>query len=393
MASSNPLVQAVQHFSLQQLMADVNLCRNVLNDIGAEPGEIFLLVAALEARVPQSLMENNATDLSVVEPRLVAELNQRGIERARAEWAVNAWKEVTGTSSLGQQTVARISTPATHRPTEPSDTGWNEPATARATAPTSAPPPPAGPPIGPPISQPPSQPPAAYQPPPPPSRPVPPQSPSPQSPSPQSGGPWPVPVHNDHRARNRILVGLLILLLVAAGVFAGRLSSNNSKKASGGSSSSGGSPSPTATSPTKAQNSSSAATDTSAPAPNLTAPLGAPKTFPVAGTSAWTDTTLMVTKGQRIQIVATGQIEGGPGQPCGPDGLSGTALDVFSVIGGGHTAGLIGLIAGSAAPFFVGANYNGVAPESGRLYLGINDLGVSNNSGQFTITLRLQQGS
>ena len=66
-----------------QLMADTNLCRNVLNDIGAPPAEVFVLVAALEARVPQTLLEHSATnDLSVVEPRLVTELNQRGIERA-----------------------------------------------------------------------------------------------------------------------------------------------------------------------------------------------------------------------------------------------------------------------------------------------------------------------
>ena len=78
--ASNPLVQAVEHFSLAQLMADTNLCRNVLNDIGAAPAEIFVLVAALEARIPQTLLEHSATnDLSVVEPRLIAELNERGL--------------------------------------------------------------------------------------------------------------------------------------------------------------------------------------------------------------------------------------------------------------------------------------------------------------------------
>src|SRR6266545_6177054 len=98
---ASPLVEAVEHFSLPQLMADPNLCRNVLNDIGAQPAEVFLLVAALEARVPQTLMEHKATnDLSVVEARLVAELNQRGIERSRAEWAVNAWKDVVSGSPL-----------------------------------------------------------------------------------------------------------------------------------------------------------------------------------------------------------------------------------------------------------------------------------------------------
>ena len=122
----SPLVQALDHFSLAQLMADPNLCRNVLNDMGAQPSEVFLLVAALEARIPQTLLEHSATnDLSVVEPRLVTELNQRGVERSRAEWAVNAWKEVVGGSSLAQETVIRPSSPAA-QPTEPVAFGASE---------------------------------------------------------------------------------------------------------------------------------------------------------------------------------------------------------------------------------------------------------------------------
>ena len=54
-------------------------------------------------------------------------------------------------------------------------------------------------------------------------------------------------------------------------------------------------------------------------------------------------------------------------------------------------AALIGLVAGANTPFFVGANYNDIAPATGRLYLGINDVGVDNNSGKYTATVRLQQ--
>ncbi len=75
----------------------------------------------------------------------------------------------------------------------------------------------------------------------------------------------------------------------------------------------------------------------------------------------------------------------------GPDGIDRADLDPFTLVGGGHCGGLIGLVSGSSAPFLVGANYNGLAPTSGELYLGINDTGVENNSGQFSTMVRLQK--
>lgn len=81
----------------------------------------------------------------------------------------------------------------------------------------------------------------------------------------------------------------------------------------------------------------------------------------------------------------------GPGQPCGPDGIAQVSADIYTLIGGGHVAALIGLVAGSDKPFLVGSTYNDVAPAAGELYLGINDVGVDNNSGHFTTSVRLQQ--
>jgi hypothetical protein len=375
----SPLVEAVEHFSLAQLIADTNLCRNVLNDVGAQPAEVFLLVAALEARIPQTLMEHTATnDLSVVEPRLVAELSQRGVERSRAEWAVNAWKEVVGGSSLGQPTVMRDSTPATVRPSEPgfgarpSDPFTSDAATVR-----------------------PSEPGAAARA----SEPVLPARPSepagPQHPVVHAST---VPAGNGKPRRTGIIVAAVVVAaLVIAGV-AILLTRSSGKHSTAGSSSprsSGSSSSAAGASSTAATGASSSgaapSTGGASPAANLNAPLGAPKQLPVAATAAWSDTGLTVVKGERINIVTTGQIAPGPGQSCGPDGLPGTGLDIFSLIGGGHTAAVIGLIAGSGTPFLVGSNYNGVASASGHLYLGINDVGVDNNSGSFTTTIRLQQ--
>ena len=314
---ANPLVEAAKHFSLQQLMADPNLCRNVLNDVGAQPAEVFLLVAALEARVPQTLMDHKATnDLSVVEPRLVAELNQRGIERDRAEWAVNAWKDVVSGSPLGQKTVIRQPEPV-----------------------------------------------AATQ-------------PAAQIPI--------VPVRRSGRRRNLVVAAAIAILIVAGAVvwLAWPSSKHNPTGANHTSSPAGGNTAPAG--------SSSAAGGNTTPSPNLTATLGQPKDVPVEAAVAWTTTGLNVTKGERINITVDGQIGYGSGLKCGPDGVTRKAPDASSIIGVQHAA-VIGLVGGSGKPFYVGADYNGVAPATGRLLLGINDVVVTDNSGQFTATVRLQQ--
>ena len=111
---SSSLVQAVQHFTLARLIADPSLCRNALNDTGATPSEVFVLIAALEARIPQTLLDHVATnDISVLQPRLVADLHNRGVDRARADWAVDQWAHVVLGSTLGGATVAGGLRPAT----------------------------------------------------------------------------------------------------------------------------------------------------------------------------------------------------------------------------------------------------------------------------------------
>lgn len=302
---ASPLVEAVEHFSLPQLMADPNLCRNVLNDIGAQPAEVFLLVAALEARVPQTLMEHKATnDLSVVEPRLVAELNQRGIERERAEWAVTAWKDVVSGSPLGQKTVIRQAEPVA------------------ATQPTAPPP--------------------------------------------------TVPVRRSDRRRRNLVLAAAPGILIVAGVVAWLAWPSSEHNAAG------------------TNRTSPPVNRITAPAANLTAPLGPGKDVSVAAAAAWSGTGLQVTKGERLNITVAGQIGYGAKLVCGPDGARRKAPDPNTIIGGQHAA-VIGLVAGSGTTFFVGADYNGVAPATGQLYLGINDLYLLDNSGHFTATVRLQQ--
>lgn len=104
----------------------------------------------------------------------------------------------------------------------------------------------------------------------------------------------------------------------------------------------------------------------------------------VSGRTAWTDTGVSVRAGQLLDIDATGTVR-----------FSGRSEDIANPNGAGHLAtaraplpklaigALIGRV-GNSAPFFVGENRTGLrAPASGRLYLGINDDNLGDNSGSF----------
>jgi small nuclear ribonucleoprotein (snRNP)-like protein len=104
----------------------------------------------------------------------------------------------------------------------------------------------------------------------------------------------------------------------------------------------------------------------------------------------WTDTNILVRRGDRLIFSATGQVairaNAGAADMLGPDGSPTEARTgaPTSAIGVG---GLIGRI-GTGAPFAIGSNSQPITmPASGRLYLGVNDAGASDNSGAFTVTV------
>jgi len=102
----------------------------------------------------------------------------------------------------------------------------------------------------------------------------------------------------------------------------------------------------------------------------------------------WTDTGITVRRGDRIAFSTTGQvaIRQGTTATLGPDGdpnESRAGAPVQSV----GVGALIGRI-GTGAPFAIGANSQPITmPSAGRLYLGVNDAGTSDNSGSFVVTI------
>ena len=101
----------------------------------------------------------------------------------------------------------------------------------------------------------------------------------------------------------------------------------------------------------------------------------------------WTDTGLTVRQGQQVRLGTTGEVQ-----------LSASASDVAQPAGGNRTAAsapmpaapagaLIGRIGPAGRAFAVGNLTEIIMPESGRLYLGVNDDELSDNSGAFEVVL------
>lgn len=112
-------------------------------------------------------------------------------------------------------------------------------------------------------------------------------------------------------------------------------------------------------------------------------------TVSVPGTQFWTDSGVDVATADRVGITATGIVFSGGSDSAGPDGAANPDFRVSNVVMDANHAGLIGRVGESGAPFNVGSESSFPASATGRLYLGINDKGLDNNRGAFTVTVEV----
>ena len=116
------------------------------------------------------------------------------------------------------------------------------------------------------------------------------------------------------------------------------------------------------------------------------------QTVRVPGTVVWTDSGIDVVTGNTLDIEAGGRIkhsENGPLlTPDGDPNLPGHESNLPGVEDANH-AGLIGKIGEDGVPFVVGSEFETTVELDGRLYLGINDKGVTNNDGEFLAVVTL----
>jgi hypothetical protein len=107
----------------------------------------------------------------------------------------------------------------------------------------------------------------------------------------------------------------------------------------------------------------------------------------VAAREQWNDTGVDVRRGQEVYFSASGKPRWGPDRQDGPAGERSSRRNPSRPIPDRPGGALIGRI-GSGDPFFVGDDRGPIrVRDSGRLFLGINDDYLSDNSGEFRVTV------
>ena len=106
--------------------------------------------------------------------------------------------------------------------------------------------------------------------------------------------------------------------------------------------------------------------------------------------NGWTNTGLVVRRGQRLRITATGRVNLGAGRMATADGLP-NIPDRDKLMRNQPTGGLIGVIGDDNDDFiFVGHSRDLVAQRDGVLFLGVNEGNLSDNSGLFEVVIEAE---
>ena len=106
--------------------------------------------------------------------------------------------------------------------------------------------------------------------------------------------------------------------------------------------------------------------------------------------NGWTNTGLVVRRGQRLRINATGRVTLGNNRVATPDGLANIA-DRDKLMRNQPTGGLIAVIGDDNDDFiFVGRGRDFVAQRDGVLFLGVNEGNLSDNSGLFDVVIEAE---
>jgi len=110
-------------------------------------------------------------------------------------------------------------------------------------------------------------------------------------------------------------------------------------------------------------------------------------------TNGWTNSGLVVRRGQRLRINATGRANLGGNRFATPDGLP-NVQDREKLMRTQPTGGLIAVIGDDNDDFiFVGSSRDFVAQRDGVLFLGINEGNLSDNTGTFEVVIEAEAGS
>jgi hypothetical protein len=111
----------------------------------------------------------------------------------------------------------------------------------------------------------------------------------------------------------------------------------------------------------------------------------------VNGAQAWTDTGITVQAGDQVRVDASGsvQLSDNNNDTATPSGSRVGRRAPNAPVQAGPAGGLIARV-GDSAPVYVGANGSFRARTSGRLYLGVNDDFVNDNSGEYSVLVNVR---
>lgn len=108
----------------------------------------------------------------------------------------------------------------------------------------------------------------------------------------------------------------------------------------------------------------------------------------VEARDGWTDTGIVVRPGQTVYFTASGRVRWGPGRQDGPEGERGSPRNDGRPIPSRPAAALIGRVGDGNDYFFIGDGQDGIRMRAGgRLFLGVNDDFLNDNSGAFSVSV------
>ena len=112
-----------------------------------------------------------------------------------------------------------------------------------------------------------------------------------------------------------------------------------------------------------------------------------------ASNNGWTNSGLVVRKGQRIRITASGRVSLGKNRFSTPGGVS-TIVDNDKLMRNEATGALIAVIGDDNDDFLlIGPRRDFVAQRDGVLFLGVNEGDLSDNTGSYDIVIEAEAGS
>ena len=106
--------------------------------------------------------------------------------------------------------------------------------------------------------------------------------------------------------------------------------------------------------------------------------------------NGWTNSGLVVRRGQRLRISASGRVSIGTNRFATPDGLA-NITDRDKLMRNQPTGGLIAVIGDDNDDFiFIGRGHDFVAQRDGVLFLGVNEGNLSDNTGAFDVVIEAE---